>query len=102
MQEVMNVTRHTAGGIAVADAVRQDYASDVVAAGENGRKITAFIASRGNGDDVAFQASELQRTMRFLIAGPQFHASEGPHDRPGAIKLLRFDFLDLHAQFDVR
>src|SRR5260370_19932723 len=91
---------HTACRVAVADAIRENHAGKIVAAGEYRREIAAFVAAGGHGDNVAFQSCKVQRTVRFFMTGPQLHATERPHRSPRAIKLFRFDFLELHAIFD--
>jgi hypothetical protein len=84
----------------VTDAIRENHASGIIAAGEHRGKIAAFVATGGYGDDIAFQSCQVQRAVRSLITGPQLHAAEGPHYGSRAIKLLGFDLLELHTCFD--
>ncbi len=93
---------HAAGGVAVADAIRENHAGDIIAAGEYRGKIAALVAAGGHGDDIAFQPCQVQRAVRPLIAGPQLHAAEGPHYSFRAIKLFGFELLELHTYFDAR
>src|SRR6266478_5967523 len=96
----MDVARDTSRRISVADAIRENHAGETVAAGKYCGKIASLVASGGHGDDVAFQTCQLQRAMRSLIPGPQFHAPEGPHRGFRAIKLFGFNLLKLHTNFD--
>jgi hypothetical protein len=84
----------------VPNAIRENHARQIVAAGKHRGKIAAFVAAGGHGDDIALQSRQLQRAVSSLITGPQFHAAEGPHRGSRAIKLFGFDPLVLHANFD--
>ncbi len=64
------MTRDSVRRVAVADAIRQNHARDVIAAGEHRGKIAAFVAPRGHGDDITFQSGQLQGAVRFLIPSP--------------------------------
>ncbi len=96
----MDMPRHACCRVAVADAIRENHACQVVAAREHRQKIAAFVAAGRHGDDITFQSGQLQRAVRFLIARPQLHATERPHRRFAAIKLLGFNLLELHIGFD--
>src|SRR5580693_546120 len=99
MQQMMDMPRHTGCRIAVADAIRENYAGEIVATGKYRGEITAFIASGGHGDDIAFQPRKVQGAVGLLITSPKLHTAKRPHDRSGAIKLLRFDLFDLHIRW---
>jgi hypothetical protein len=101
MQKAMDVPRHAASRVPVADAIGKHHACEIVAAGEHRGKIAAFFTAGGHGDNVALQSRQLQRAVRSLISGPQLHATEGPRGRLAAIKLFRLDLLELHTCFDV-
>jgi hypothetical protein len=92
----MDMARHAAGGVPVANAICQNDARDVVAAGKYGVEIAALLAPGGNGNHVAFQTSQLQGAMRTLVPSPKLHAAEGPCRGSGAIHLPGFDFLEFH------
>ena len=73
---MMDVSRHAACRVAVADAICQNRARDI-------------------------QASELQIPVRPFIASPQFHTAERSHRCPGAFEFLGFDFLDSHRRLNI-
>ena len=60
VKQAVNVAGDAAGDVAVADAVSEDDAGDVVVAGEDGGEITAGIGAGRYGDDVGFQAGEFE------------------------------------------
>src|SRR5690349_6467730 len=100
MQQVVNMPRHATRCKAVPDAVRQHHAGNIVTAREHCGKITATVSPGRNGNQVAFESGQYQRTMRFLVAGPQLHASERTHCCSRAIQLFWFDLLELHDILD--
>src|SRR5260370_19807089 len=100
MQQAVDMPRHTAGLVTVADAIREDHAGDVFATGEHRGKIAALVAAGGQGDDIAFQTWQIKRAVRSLISGPQLPATEGPHCGCRAIKWFGFDPLGLHSACD--
>jgi len=91
---------HSGGRIAMADAICKNHAGCIIAAGEHRRKIAAFVAASGHGDDIAFQPCQVKRAMCSLITGPKLQAAEGPHGGRRAIKLFGFDLPELHVYFD--
>src|SRR5258708_27639294 len=99
-QQVMKMRSHTGCRVAMPDAIREKHARGIVAAGKHRGKIAAFVAAGGHGDDIALQPRELQRAVRSLIAGPEFHAAKGPHRGCRASKLFGFDLLEFHTYFD--
>jgi hypothetical protein len=96
MYQPVNVTRDRTRDVTVADAVGQYNTRDVIAAGENCRKIAAGVGSGGDCDYVGFEAGEFERAMSAFIAGPQFHASEWTDDGGCALDDFGLDFLKLH------
>src|SRR5207245_3350538 len=100
MEEMMDMPGNTAGGVAMADAIREYDTRNIVAAGKNCRKIAAAIPAGGYGNDVALQSRQFQRAVRFLIAGPQLHATERPHSSSSAIGGFGLGFFELHVPFD--
>jgi hypothetical protein len=93
----VNVTRDRTRDVAMADAVGQYDTRNVIAAGENCRKIATRIGAGGHSDYVGFEPSELERAMRAFVAGPQFHASEGTDDGGCALDDFGLDFLEFHS-----
>jgi hypothetical protein len=57
VEQAVDVAGYAAGDVAVAYAVGQDYAGDVVIAGEDGGEVAAGFCAGWDGDDVGFQAS---------------------------------------------
>src|SRR5712692_86009 len=96
---MVDVPRHTGCRIAVADAVSENDAGQVVAAGKDRGKIAAFVASGGHSDDITLQSRQIERAVGPFIAGPQLHAAERPHRGFRAIQLFGFDFLVFHSTF---
>ncbi len=70
MQQVMDMARHTRCRVTVADAVRKNHASEIVAARKHRRKVAAFVPAGRYSDDITFQSGQLQGAVRFLIPGP--------------------------------
>jgi len=89
----MDMPGHAAGGVAVTDAIRENHAS-VLSLRRTPRKDRRLCRTGGYGDDIAFQSCQVQRAVRSLITGPQFHTAERPHCGSRAIKLLGSTFLN--------
>jgi hypothetical protein len=70
VEQVVDVAGDAAGYVSVTYAVGQDYASDVIAAGENGGEVAAGFGAGRDGDDVGFEAGELEGTVGFFVASP--------------------------------
>src|SRR5450432_1780550 len=97
----MNMMGDAAGDVAVAYAIRQNDAGDVVAAGENGGKVTAGIGAGGYGDDVGLKTCEFELAMGFFVSGPELHAAEGAHFGGAAFRGGGgIEFLEFHGESD--
>src|SRR5258708_5124818 len=97
---MVDVPRHTGCRISVTDAVGENNAGKIVAAGKHRGKIAAFVATGGYGDDITLQSREIERAMRPFITGPELHAAKRPHRGFRTIQLFGFDFLVSHSTFD--
>src|SRR5690349_25116583 len=71
MQEMVNMTRHPAGGVPMSDAIRQNDARNIIAARKNCREVTALIPACRLRNHIALQPRKLQRTMRPFVTCPQ-------------------------------
>jgi len=94
----MNVARDAAGDISVTNAIGKNDAGDIITARKDRGEIATGVSARWNGDNVSLQACELERSVGFLIAGPELHTAEGTSSRGGAWNRFGIEFLEFHER----